>query len=218
MAGLLARGLSEEGHAVDVARTGDDALRMARAVEYDAIVLDLMLPGLDGVRGLPAAPRGRRLDAGADADGPRRRRGSRRAGSTPARTTTCEAVLVRGAARTTAGARRGAGAAERPERPRGRRPAPRPGDAPGLARRHGDRALGQGVRPARDLHAPARPGALRATSCSSTRGTTPTRTARTSSTSTSATCATRSTGRSAATRSRRSAASATACARTVRPS
>ncbi len=49
MASLLARGLMEEGHAVDVERTGDGALRMARAVEYDAVVLDLMLPGLDGV-------------------------------------------------------------------------------------------------------------------------------------------------------------------------
>jgi two-component system OmpR family response regulator len=49
MAGLLHRGLREEGHAADVARTGDDALWMAAAVEYDAVVLDLMLPGLDGV-------------------------------------------------------------------------------------------------------------------------------------------------------------------------
>ena len=49
MAGLLVRGLREDGHAVDVARTGDDALWMGQAVEYDAIVLDLMLPGLDGV-------------------------------------------------------------------------------------------------------------------------------------------------------------------------
>jgi two-component system, OmpR family, response regulator len=49
MASLLRRGLVEEGHAADVARTGDDALWMAQAVEYDAIVLDLMLPGLDGV-------------------------------------------------------------------------------------------------------------------------------------------------------------------------
>jgi two-component system OmpR family response regulator len=48
MAALLQRGLSEEGHAVDVARTGDDGVWMAQAVEYDAIVLDLMLPGLDG--------------------------------------------------------------------------------------------------------------------------------------------------------------------------
>jgi two-component system OmpR family response regulator len=48
MAGLLARGLKEEGHAVDVAGRGEDALWMARAVPYDAIVLDVMLPGLDG--------------------------------------------------------------------------------------------------------------------------------------------------------------------------
>ncbi len=49
MASLLRRGLVEEGHAADVARTGDDALWMARAIDYDAIVLDLMLPGRDGV-------------------------------------------------------------------------------------------------------------------------------------------------------------------------
>ena len=49
MAGLLLRGLREDGHAVDVARAGDDALWMGQAVEYDAVVLDLMLPGLDGV-------------------------------------------------------------------------------------------------------------------------------------------------------------------------
>jgi two-component system OmpR family response regulator len=48
MAALLARGLREEGHAVDVAGRGEDALWMARAVAYDAIVLDVMLPGLDG--------------------------------------------------------------------------------------------------------------------------------------------------------------------------
>ena len=49
MASLLRRGLTEEGHAVDLARTGDDALWMAGAAEYDAIVLDLMLPGIDGI-------------------------------------------------------------------------------------------------------------------------------------------------------------------------
>ena len=48
MAGLLQRGLVEEAHAADVARTGGDALVLARAVEYDAIVLDVMLPGLNG--------------------------------------------------------------------------------------------------------------------------------------------------------------------------
>ena len=59
MASLLQRGLVEEAHAADVARTGDDALWMARAVEYDAIVLDVMLPGPERLRGLQAAARGR---------------------------------------------------------------------------------------------------------------------------------------------------------------
>ena len=49
MAELLERGLREEGYAPDVARTGEDALWMARAVDYDAIVLDVMLPGADGM-------------------------------------------------------------------------------------------------------------------------------------------------------------------------
>jgi two-component system OmpR family response regulator len=48
MAGLLRRGLIEEGHVADVSATGDDAIWMAQSVEYDAIVLDVMLPGLDG--------------------------------------------------------------------------------------------------------------------------------------------------------------------------
>jgi two-component system OmpR family response regulator len=48
MGSLLGRGLQEEGHAADVARTGDDALWMAAAVDYDAIVLDVMLPGRNG--------------------------------------------------------------------------------------------------------------------------------------------------------------------------
>jgi two-component system, OmpR family, response regulator len=48
MASLLERGLREEGHAVDVTGLGEDALWMARAAPYDAIVLDVMLPGGDG--------------------------------------------------------------------------------------------------------------------------------------------------------------------------
>lgn len=48
MASLIRRGLIEEGHAADVARTGEDALWMAGATAYDAIVLDVMLPGLGG--------------------------------------------------------------------------------------------------------------------------------------------------------------------------
>jgi two-component system OmpR family response regulator len=48
MAGLLRRGLAEEGLAVDVAGSGEDALVRAGATEYDAIVLDVMLPGISG--------------------------------------------------------------------------------------------------------------------------------------------------------------------------
>ncbi len=48
MATLLRRGLREEGLAADVARTGVDAVWMARATEYDSIVLDVMLPGASG--------------------------------------------------------------------------------------------------------------------------------------------------------------------------
>jgi len=44
----LRRGLSDEGYAVDVARTGDDGLLKATTEDYAAVVLDLMLPGLDG--------------------------------------------------------------------------------------------------------------------------------------------------------------------------
>jgi two-component system OmpR family response regulator len=45
---LLVRGLREEGYAADVADRGEAALWMANAVDYDAIVLDVMLPGVDG--------------------------------------------------------------------------------------------------------------------------------------------------------------------------
>jgi two-component system, OmpR family, response regulator len=48
MAGLIRRGMREEGLAADVAVKGEDALWMAQANEYDAVVLDVMLPGIDG--------------------------------------------------------------------------------------------------------------------------------------------------------------------------
>ena len=48
MAALVARGLREDGHAADVASRGEDGLWMANSAPYDAIVLDVMLPGLDG--------------------------------------------------------------------------------------------------------------------------------------------------------------------------
>jgi two-component system OmpR family response regulator len=48
MASLLLRGFRNNGYAPDIARTGKDAVWMARAAKYDAIVLDVMLPGQDG--------------------------------------------------------------------------------------------------------------------------------------------------------------------------
>jgi two-component system OmpR family response regulator len=45
----LARGLRAEGYAVDVAASGDEALLQARVYDYDAVILDVMLPGADGV-------------------------------------------------------------------------------------------------------------------------------------------------------------------------
>jgi two-component system, OmpR family, response regulator len=48
MAALLRRGLERDGDVVDVTPRGEEALWMAQAREYDAIVLDVMLPGIDG--------------------------------------------------------------------------------------------------------------------------------------------------------------------------
>jgi two-component system, OmpR family, response regulator len=48
MAALIQRGLRKEAMAVDVTANGEDALWMADATDYDAIVLDVMLPGVDG--------------------------------------------------------------------------------------------------------------------------------------------------------------------------
>ena len=48
LSALIARALREEGHAADTAGSGADALWMASAVPYDAIVLDVMMPEPDG--------------------------------------------------------------------------------------------------------------------------------------------------------------------------
>src|SRR3954463_11602109 len=48
MAALIRRGLGEQGLTVDVAGAGEEAVGMARASGYDAIVLDVVLPGIDG--------------------------------------------------------------------------------------------------------------------------------------------------------------------------
>jgi two-component system OmpR family response regulator len=59
MAELIGRGLAKEGMAVDIAPTGEEAIEMAGTADYDSIVLDVMLPGIDGFETC------RRLRAGA---------------------------------------------------------------------------------------------------------------------------------------------------------
>ena len=49
MARLISRALDEEGMAADIAERGEDALAMAGSTDYDAILLDLGLPGIDGL-------------------------------------------------------------------------------------------------------------------------------------------------------------------------
>jgi len=49
MRAVIRRGLTEQGHAVEEAATGPDAADAAAAGHFDVLVLDLMLPGFDGV-------------------------------------------------------------------------------------------------------------------------------------------------------------------------
>ena len=45
----VARGLKEVGHAVDTAKTGSEGLSLAIGENYDLLIVDRMLPGLDGL-------------------------------------------------------------------------------------------------------------------------------------------------------------------------
>ena len=48
MAELLKKGLEEHSHSVTLAHTGYDGLELAQTLHFDAMVLDIMLPGIDG--------------------------------------------------------------------------------------------------------------------------------------------------------------------------
>jgi len=49
IARFIKKGLSEEGYAVDIARHGEEALSYATSAPYDVVILDLMLPRIDGI-------------------------------------------------------------------------------------------------------------------------------------------------------------------------
>jgi DNA-binding response OmpR family regulator len=49
IASLLKRGLEEQHYAVDIAQTGEDALALVDVTPYDLVILDLMLPDVDGL-------------------------------------------------------------------------------------------------------------------------------------------------------------------------
>ena len=171
----IRRGL-REGMAVDVTERGEDALWMAGSTEYDAIVLDVMLPGIDGfetckrLRGdgvwapvlmLTARDavedRVSGLDGGADDY------------------LTKPFSFAELLARLRALARRPP--AERPDAARGRRAAPRPGDAPGVAGATPRSRCPRRSSPCSRCSCGARARCCPATSFSNTRGTTRTRTA-----------------------------------------
>src|ERR1700722_12029341 len=49
VAALVSAGLAEQGFATEVCHDGDEGLKRAGSATYDAIVLDIMLPGRDGL-------------------------------------------------------------------------------------------------------------------------------------------------------------------------
>lgn len=49
IASFVAGGLKQHGYAVDLAKNGDDALALGTVTAYDAAIVDIMLPGLDGL-------------------------------------------------------------------------------------------------------------------------------------------------------------------------
>ena len=133
LARSLRTGLEAEGFAVDVAHDGTDGLWLARENTYDAIVLDLMLPGINGYKVcqtlreeqdwtpiLMLTAKDGEWDQVEGLDTGRRRLPD-------------QAVLVPGPGGPAAG--RGPTRCPRAaHRARGRRPPARPGSSPGLAR------------------------------------------------------------------------------------
>jgi DNA-binding response OmpR family regulator len=58
IAHFIRQGLTEAGYAVDLAWDGSEGLEYALSAEYDVLVLDIMLPGLDGLEVLGSSGEG----------------------------------------------------------------------------------------------------------------------------------------------------------------
>lgn len=67
IAKAIKQGLEQDGYAVDLAHDGEDGYNSARTDEYDAIVLDVMMPEMNGFEVAKKTARGRRQNADFDA-------------------------------------------------------------------------------------------------------------------------------------------------------
>ena len=213
MAALLRRGLQEEGFAVDVAGSGEDGTWFGTENDYDVILLDVMLPDIDGFevcRRLRAADRWAPILMLTARDGVQDRVAGLDAGADDYLTKPFSFDEL--FARVRALLRRGP--SERPPVLVGRRPRPRSGDPSGRAPRIRRSTSRRRSSVSSNCSSAIRARSCRARGSSSTSGTSPTTATRTWSTSTSGTSGRRSTAPSAAARSRRSEASGTACGRT----
>ena len=214
MAALLRRGLQEEGFAVDVAANGEDGSWIGTENDYDVILLDVMLPDVDGFevcRRLRAADRWAPILMLTARDGVQDRVAGLDAGADDYLTKPFSFDEL--FARVRALLRRGP--SERP-------PVLAVGDLvlDPATRRVTARATGRSTSPRRSSGSSSSSSAIPARRCrgrasSSTSGTSPTTATRTWSTSTCATCGRRSTGRSAGGRSRRCGASGIASGRSA---
>jgi DNA-binding response OmpR family regulator len=61
IASFLGKGLKQSGFSVDIASDGEEALSLCRSVKYDSVVLDIMLPKLDGLSVLQTLRREKQL-------------------------------------------------------------------------------------------------------------------------------------------------------------
>ena len=100
----LAEGLTRAQYTVDLALDGEDGLAYARTTTYDVIVLDVMLPKIDGFEVCRRLRADRCSDAHPDADRPRRRSGPDRRPGLGGRRLPGQAVRARRAARSDQGA------------------------------------------------------------------------------------------------------------------